>query len=124
MKFGLPEASITLLAVGIVVTVFATLEYTGVWSNPVPGVLIYLGYAMIIAGIVIFEIAVRQGKRSIEDYEKDVRFCALLSAVPDDGDYVVDLTGEVTEAPDTTLEDLTAVNVPDSGKEEKGEASA
>ncbi|KUE73223.1 hypothetical protein AUQ37_02950 [Candidatus Methanomethylophilus sp. 1R26] len=106
MKFGLPEASLVLLAAGIVVSVLAMFDSTGLSDGPVPGALMVPGYIMIIAGIAAFEVCSRRNRSAIADYENDRAISAELSRFPDDG-FLIDLTGEYKADNGAAIEDLT-----------------
>lgn len=93
MKFGLPEASLAMLAAGIAVSVLAMLDRTGLSDGPVPGVLMVPGYIMVAAGIVMFELCSRRNRSAVRDYDLDRAISEELSRFPDDG-YVIDLTDE------------------------------
>lgn len=93
---------IILLFLGIAVSVVGTLDYTGVADIFLPGQTVFVGYAAIIAGIILFYKDRRDNASAIEDYVYDASLMEMMASVPDDG-YVLDLTSPDGRAPDAHM---------------------
>ena len=86
---------IALLA-GMVVTALGCLSFVDIL--PGPGAVMYLGFAMVVAGAAVCYLDIRCSAGLLDDYE-----CRLvLESAPDDG-FALDLTGgEEWDAPEVT----------------------
>ncbi len=102
MKLGYPE-KIGVLAAGAVLSVLGMMDFTGITQWGTSPYLLYIGYAVAIAGLALVFMDLRSSGETLQAYD-DVM---ALSEAPDD-DYCVCLDGSAEYVDDTELCDLTA----------------
>ena len=122
MKSEQTDRCIILLLAGLIVSAVGALEYTGFMHTFIPDWTVFVGYVLVIAGIVFFYKDRKDNAAVLEDYDRDLAFAEVLSSFPDDG-YTIDLRAEdgaAEKADMSPIDDLSAIHpeteVPDTPK--------
>lgn len=111
MKSEQTDRCIILLLAGLIVSAVGALEYTGFMHTFIPDWTVFVGYVLVIAGIVLFYKDRKDNAAVLEDYGRDLAFAEVLSSFPDDG-YIIDLRAEdgaAEKADMPPIEDISAV---------------
>ena len=108
-----PLVLIAVMAIGALAAFLGMLDWVGYVSWGISPYALYIGVAMIIAGVVLSHLDIRGRRPLFDDYEAAESIREGLRGVPDD-DYCYDMTGGTGFADDTEYCDLT-----DAGKKEE-----